>query len=136
MPQFSLPKLSLLSLQLSPLPLFILLSHHLFSPSHPLFSPSHPLHSHHLCSPSRPLILSPTPSSLHLSSFQLNKAVLKMSERCKCLEEELTETKVLYRKEFQQRKLLHNEVCVCAYACMHLHACSCTVNGYTLTYVL
>ena len=44
-----------------------------------------------------------------------------MSERCKCLEEELTETKVLYRKEFQQRKLLHNEVCVC----VHMRACTC-----------
>ena len=34
------------------------------------------------------------------------------------MEEELTETKVLYRKEFHQRKQLHNEVCVCVCACV------------------
>ena len=46
-----------------------------------------------------------------------------MSERCKSLEEELTETKVLYRKEFHQRKQLHNEVCVCVRVCVCVFVC-------------
>ena len=41
------------------------------------------------------------------------------------MEEELTETKVLYRKEFHQRKQLHNEVCVCACACVCVCLCVC-----------
>lgn len=106
MPQSSPPNLSLLSLQLSPLlPLHPSLPSSLLSLPPSLLSLP-------------PSLLSLPPSLLSiLLPFQLNKAVLKMSERCKCLEEELTETKVLYRKEFQQRKLLHNEVCVCAYVC-------------------
>ena len=50
-----------------------------------------------------------------------------MSERCKSLEEELTETKVLYRKEFHQRKQLHNEVCVCVCACVCVCVCACVL---------
>ena len=43
----------------------------------------------------------------------------------KDLEEELIKTKVLYWKEFQQRKLPHSEVCVCVCVCVCVFVCEC-----------
>lgn len=41
---------------------------------------------------------------------ELSVAVRKLTERCRRLDRELSETKMLYRREFHQRKALHNEI--------------------------